>query len=280
MWYKFTFTVAKYIYLLHDNFWTFIRKWVLLISQEFKLPSQDPRYYAILSSRSILIHLRHCWIPDSRDLIASCHAKKARSALSPRGRRDGTPYAEDASASGLGALFLCPLIIIIHLLLVFPRSSLLCPPADLLFVFYFCSLCHTVVHLAHLISRITATPSRRPGRLSSMKDGYGSAGNRRDKRKRNKETIYRCTILVNHDGVHIANAFSDELPPRQPTWPSHVRNSRSDRGADGCRATAVGGAFGRAYFPDVSANDGISWHRPPPPTSRMTTTTRGWSFPP
>lgn len=175
------------------------------------------RYFAIFLSRSILRHLRHSWISDPvsapRDFIASCHAKKARSPLSSRGRRNGTPYAEDASASGLGALFLCPLIIIIHLLLVFPRSSLLCPPADLFFVSYFCSLCHTVVHRAHLIPRITATPSsRRPGRLPWIMDRNGGAGKRQDKRERDKETIYRFAICVDYDGVHIANAFSDELP--------------------------------------------------------------------
>ncbi|CAL1673261.1 unnamed protein product [Lasius platythorax] len=66
--------------------------------------------------------------------------------------------------------------------------------------------------------------------------------------------------------------------PDGVTARAHVRSFRPGRGADGCRATAVGGAFGRAYFPDVSANDGISWHRPPPPpppppTPRITTTT-------
>lgn len=34
-------------------------------------------------------------------------------------------------------------------------------------------------------------------------------------------------------------------------------NFRPGRGADGCRATAVGGAFGRAYFPATPAPQ---WH--------------------
>lgn len=139
-------------------------------STHFQDSFRDPRYFAIFLSSSISRRLRHCWISDSLNpqeiRSERVTQRKLDRSLSPRGRCNGTLYVEDASASGLGALFLCPLIIIVHLLLFFPRSSLLYPPAGLFFVSYFRSLCHTAVHRAHLTPQITATlSSRRPGRL-------------------------------------------------------------------------------------------------------------------
>lgn len=97
------------------------------------------------------------FVPRESQSVRITQKKTRPGSFGHRGRRNGTPYVEDANASGLGALFLCPLIIIIHLLLLlFPRSSLLYPPADL-FVSYFRALCHTAVHHAHLSPRHTRT---------------------------------------------------------------------------------------------------------------------------
>ena len=138
-------------------------------SRKFKPPPlRDLRQLAIFSA----LHFKapRCWISSGfnpqRISIGVSHAKKTRSVFFRYwGRRNGTPYVEDANASGLGALFLCPLIIVIHLLLLlFPRSSLLCPPADL-FVSY---LPRT---MSHCCPPCTFVPAIRESQLSSRRPG-------------------------------------------------------------------------------------------------------------
>lgn len=169
---------------------------------------------------------------------------------------------------------------VIHLLLLFPRSSLPCPPADL-FVSYFAALRHTAVHRAHLFPRyanhrdvFVTTPWPRVDKprgggvcMSVCESACVCAKGKerqcererrgkkeRQRRGRDEETMYRLAVR-NHNGVRIAGASATSFHRRSVSGraKSAHASSRPGRGADGCRATAVGGAFGRAYFPAPAA---------------------------
>lgn len=154
-----------------------------------------------------------------------------------------TPYVEDANSSGLGALFLCPLIVVNHhLLFLFPRSSLLCPPANLL-VSYFTAHYVTPCSPCTFVSReprINHDTSRRPCR--PYPTGKRACYVYEERRHWTDKEGNILPWLIHHVVLCIANNFSDELPSAALLRQSEVRTRasfRPGRGADGCRATAV-----------------------------------------
>lgn len=138
-----------------------------------------------------------------------------------------------------------------------PRSSALLPiSSSPTSAHYVTLLSSCSVHICPRDTRITATlSSRRPaeGWLSWRREREEMI---QDKRGRGwgEEIKKRYIVprLVDHYGVCIACAFSDDLSLADFLRRS-VQSFRPSRGADGCRATAVGGAFGRAYFPAMPA---------------------------
>lgn len=149
---------------------------------------------------------------------------------------------------------------------LFPRSSLLCPPADL-FVFYFRVLCHTAAHCAHLSpwhanhrDAFVTTPwptaegwlSWGRGREEMIQDKRGKGWGEEIKKR------YIVPRFVNHDGVRIACAFSNDLSlaglpaaerAKLSFWP------RRRRMPGYCSQWSFRASL---FSSDGSANDGIS----------------------
>lgn len=153
------------------------------------------------------------------------------------------PHHRPPSASPLPA-FLAPL-----------PTSLPCRSLRLL-------LPHTMSHCRPLctfapVNHRDVSP-RRPGRrmIKSGARKKRSEGMKGRTGRRDKETMYRPAIRESQRGPHSVRSLSTNFH-RQTSYGSAKsacsRSSYPGRGADGCRATAVGGAFGRAYFPAMPA---------------------------